>query len=96
MSLNVVVVSEEFPPETGWGGLATYTRYLARGLSRRGHTVTVIAGGETRRTVSVDGIRLIRLPTPTSVRPGSIGRIRSVLGRSRLVAEVIRKLKPDI
>jgi len=96
VSLNVVVVSEEFPPETGWGGLATYSRYLARGLSRRGHTVTVIAGGETRRTVSVDGIRLIRLPTPTSVRPGSIGRIRSVLGRSRLVAEVIRKLKPDI
>ncbi len=39
---HICLISEEFPPETGWGGIATYTHTLAKGLDRLGHKVSVI------------------------------------------------------
>lgn len=41
--LNICLISCEYPPETGFGGIGTYTYNLAQGLSRRGHKVTVIS-----------------------------------------------------
>ncbi|MEW6075197.1 MAG: glycosyltransferase family 4 protein [Candidatus Omnitrophota bacterium] len=43
--LNVCLVSREYPPETGWGGIGRYTYLLAHGLAAAGHTVHVIAQG---------------------------------------------------
>src|SRR5260370_29129889 len=44
-SLNICLISEEYPPETGWGGIGTYTYNLAKGLTDLGHRVHVIARG---------------------------------------------------
>ena len=41
--LNICLVSREYPPETGWGGIGTYTYHLAHGLAEKGHQVHVIA-----------------------------------------------------
>lgn len=41
--LRVCLVSEEFPPETGWGGIGTYAYNLAHGLAALGHRVHVVA-----------------------------------------------------
>ncbi|OHC01215.1 MAG: hypothetical protein A3H23_10030 [Planctomycetes bacterium RIFCSPLOWO2_12_FULL_40_19] len=41
--MNICLVSREYPPETGWGGIGTYTYNLAHGLSEFGHIVHVIA-----------------------------------------------------
>ncbi len=41
--MNICIVSREYPPETGWGGIGTYTYHLAQGLARRGHAVHVVA-----------------------------------------------------
>jgi len=41
--LKIILYSGEFPPENGWGGIATYTYYMALGLSKAGHDVTVVA-----------------------------------------------------
>jgi hypothetical protein len=41
--LNICLVSREYPQETGWGGIGTYTHQLAHGLARNGHNVRVIA-----------------------------------------------------
>lgn len=41
--LNICLVSREYPPETGWGGIGTYTYHLAHGLADRGHNVHVIS-----------------------------------------------------
>ncbi len=41
--LNICLVSREYPPETGWGGIGTYTYHLAHGLSALGHQVHVVA-----------------------------------------------------
>ncbi len=41
---TLCLITEEYPPETGWGGIATYNRNLAQGLADAGHRVVVIAG----------------------------------------------------
>lgn len=41
--MKICLISREYPPETGWGGIGAYTFHLAQGLSGRGHQVHVIA-----------------------------------------------------
>ena len=41
--MNICLVSREYPSETGWGGIGTYTYHLAHGLVNFGHQVHVIA-----------------------------------------------------
>lgn len=41
--LNVCLLSREYPLESGWGGIGTYTYELAHGLAKSGHNVHVIA-----------------------------------------------------
>ena len=42
--MNIGLLSFEYPPETGFGGIGTYTWYHARALARLGHKVHVLAG----------------------------------------------------
>jgi glycogen(starch) synthase len=42
--MKIALLSFEYPPETGFGGIGTYTWYHARALARLGHEVHVIAG----------------------------------------------------
>ena len=42
--MRIGLLSFEFPPETGFGGIGTYTWYQARALAKLGHEVHVIAG----------------------------------------------------
>lgn len=41
--MNICLLSGEYPPETGWGGIGTYTYNLAHGLTKLGHGVYVIS-----------------------------------------------------
>ncbi len=43
-ALRIALLSFEYPPETGLGGIGTYTWYQARALVRLGHQVHVLAG----------------------------------------------------
>jgi glycosyltransferase involved in cell wall biosynthesis len=40
--MNILYISNEYPPETGFGGIGTYTLQSAEGLAKRGHGVHVI------------------------------------------------------
>ncbi|MEO8197001.1 MAG: glycosyltransferase family 4 protein [Thermoanaerobaculia bacterium] len=42
--LRIALLSYEYPPETGLGGIGTYTRTQAQALTRAGHEVHVLAG----------------------------------------------------
>jgi len=42
--MKIGLLSFEYPPETGFGGIGTYTWYQARALARLGHEVHVLAG----------------------------------------------------
>jgi glycosyltransferase involved in cell wall biosynthesis len=42
--MRIAILSYEYPPETGFGGIGTYSYYHARALARLGHSVHVFAG----------------------------------------------------
>src|SRR5688572_19008084 len=41
--MTICLVSQEYPPETGGGGIGTQTYLRARGLAARGHTMHVVS-----------------------------------------------------
>jgi len=63
--MKICLVSFEYPPQTGWGGIGTQTRNKARGLSARGHDVTVISAGFNGASTQRDGGAVVhRIPAP--------------------------------
>ncbi|MBP7866226.1 MAG: glycosyltransferase family 4 protein [Acidobacteria bacterium] len=60
--LHICLVSEEYPPDTGWGGIGTYTYNVARGLALIGHRVEIVAGClDAARDFTEHGIRVRRI-----------------------------------
>jgi glycosyltransferase involved in cell wall biosynthesis len=52
--MRILYISNEYPPETGFGGIGTYTKNAAAGMASLGHDVHVICrsdSGEKRRYV---------------------------------------------
>lgn len=50
MTLRIALVSFEYPPDSGWGGIATYVAQAAALLKARGHEVEVFASSAKRNT----------------------------------------------
>jgi len=88
--LRIALLSYEYPEETGFGGIGTYTWTQARALARRGHAVHVVAGSRSVRTLrgeeAAGGVRLWRRgPEPWAVRAGRwLGRWGLHWSRNRL------------
>jgi len=60
--MNICLVSREYPPETGWGGIGTYTYNLAHGLAGLGHEVHVISyAASDERSYRDEGIYIHRI-----------------------------------
>jgi len=70
--MNVCLLSAEYPPETGWGGIGTYTYELAHGLRELGIQVHVVSASVDGRAAHYDdhGIAVHRVPVApfTSMR----------------------------
>jgi glycosyltransferase involved in cell wall biosynthesis len=62
--MNIIYISSEYPPETGYGGIGTYTKYIAEGMAQQGHTVSVIAQSIDSResVIHQNGVTVYRLP----------------------------------
>jgi len=61
-SLRICILSHEYPPDTGWGGIATFAYHLAHGLVEIGHEVEVITlAKDTPREVVENGLRVHRV-----------------------------------
>jgi glycosyltransferase involved in cell wall biosynthesis len=61
-SVNICLVSTEYPPETAWGGIGTHVYELAHGLKNAGHTVVVIARAIDKASVHDDnGVSVYRV-----------------------------------
>ena len=72
--MRVLLVSQEFPPETGWGGIATYLGVIAPALVRHGAEVHVLSvvEGQVRSDRIVDGVHVHRAPFSV---PRGVGRV---------------------
>lgn len=62
--MRICYISSEYPPETGYGGIGTYTRYIAEGMAERGHSVTVISQSTSSESTycNSQGVHLYRVP----------------------------------
>lgn len=85
-SLRILFVSAEYPPETAWGGIASYLSVLAPALARRGHEVHVLscAPGQVHsdrrdHAIFVHRRRMIRLHGLHLVTPASADRINTTI-----------------
>lgn len=61
--MRIALLSFEYPPETGFGGIGTYAWYQARALAKLGHEVHVLAGATdttTLRSSAHDGLTVFR------------------------------------
>jgi glycosyltransferase involved in cell wall biosynthesis len=60
--MNLLYISNEYPPETGNGGIGTYTKYCAEGMAARGHNVYVICRSESgeRSITTICGVIVYR------------------------------------
>lgn len=60
--MNICFITKEYPPETGWGGIGSYTRDIALLLTKQGHTVVVISQGGQQDTYTNDlGVHVYRV-----------------------------------
>ncbi len=72
--MNVALISLEYPPETAYGGIATYARQAARMLAGRGHLVEVFAGTNgAEKTHCEDGIVVHRIPMQEGLFTANVG-----------------------
>jgi glycogen(starch) synthase len=60
--VRVLFVSQEYPPDTSWGGIGTYVGIIAPELARRGVDVHVLSAveGQSRRERREDGVMVHR------------------------------------
>lgn len=60
--MRICFISREYPPETGFGGIATFVKHLAHGLKELGHEVVVVAlAKEQEKTVNDNGVVVHRV-----------------------------------
>jgi glycogen synthase len=89
-ALRVLLVSREYPPETGGGGIGSYAELMARALVERGHEVHVLScvEGQADEDVMRAGVHLHRRGVSRFLRkirrrfPGTAARIEGGVARS--------------
>jgi len=84
--LRICLISREYPPDTGFGGIATFANHLALGLTALGHEVEVVAlarDGDKAKTVEDTGIRVHRVE-PYEIE-GALGAVALCMPYSRYV-----------
>lgn len=89
--MQVVLLTPEYPPAPGMGGIGTNTATLATGLARLGHRVTVVVSGATSGRSQDAGVEVINvghrwIPIPPA---------QLVVTAARL-ARVVRAQRPDV
>lgn len=82
--LRICLITREYPPETGWGGIATFSRHLAHGLKELGHEVTVVSlSKDIEKTLDDDGITIHRIKQ--EILGSKFGQISTCMPYSRYV-----------
>ncbi len=94
--MRICLVSQEYPPETGGGGIGTQTSLKAKGLSARGHEVHVVAGSRDHesRMYQEGPVTIHRIGQPWLHVPG-YEESTYLMAYSQTVAEKLHELMSD-
>jgi glycosyltransferase involved in cell wall biosynthesis len=82
--MRICLISREYPPDTGWGGIATFARHLAQGLKEIGHEVEVVSLAANEAYVGNDNGIPVHRVTPFSM-PGELASVAMAMPYSRYV-----------
>ena len=99
--MKIAFCSQEYPPETAHGGIATQTHAKAQGLAALGHEVYVISHATTaeRRELRDGAVQVIRIPGFDSTMPIATEPVRWLTYSALVAAEVAalhRKVNLDV
>lgn len=88
--MKLLFVSQEYPPDTAHGGIATQTRAKALGLAARGHEVTVLSAstGADRTAVRDGAVQVVRIPAPDRRLPVRTDGARTIAWSLEVAAAV--------
>ncbi len=72
--MRVLLVSQEMPPETAWGGIGTYADVLSEALVAKGHEVDVLSlvEGQQCSVTRRNGVTIHRFGLPRIAGPGRL------------------------
>ncbi len=96
-SLRICLLSGAYPP-AAYEGVGRHTNLMAKGLFELGHSVHVIARGESEQVTFYDGAYVHRIPTPLTRygRYRSLPQLHHTLNRSHAVHErVVQLMRND-
>jgi glycosyltransferase involved in cell wall biosynthesis len=99
--VRTLIVSQEIPPETDWGGIGTYVDVLSEALAAKGHEVhllSVVHDQPPSRTTR-GGVTVHRFPIPPAHRPGHYlpetwRRLQLAVSVARLVPRL--RIAPEV
>ena len=96
--MRLLLVSQEIPPETGWGGIGTYVDVLSTALASKGvdvHLLSVVDGQRASSSES-GGVTIHRQPLAPLRGAGRLPpEVRRRVSLAITVPRVIRRLKVD-
>src|SRR3989338_3965723 len=108
-AMRVCIVARAYPPRRVHGGIGTYMRNLARGLTAKGHTVHVVTQTEPgqREAIRRDGEIVVHTVHPMAVTlrglwrlerwlPSTIARLRYAARVNQTLQELIREQGIDV
>lgn len=109
--MRICLISREYPPDSGWGGIASYTYQHAHALKQLGHDVEVVAlaGKDSQTDSSVkkieDGITVHRVPSEHTLKDLDMLRIstpfthfvlRNVMALSKTILQAHQEKPFDV
>jgi glycogen(starch) synthase len=88
--VKVLLVSQEVPPETAWGGIGTYVDVLSEALAAKGHEVHALSvvHDQSPSQTTRGGVTVHRFAVPPAHRPGH--HLPEAWRRLQLAASVAR------
>ncbi len=88
--MNILLVSQEFPPETARGGIGSQTLAKAKGLAALGHKVFVISRSidTNRHERTADNICVIRIPGMEAAMPDMTDTVQWITHSVAVAAEI--------
>lgn len=95
--MKILFLSQEYPPETGWGGIGSFVKIIGAALAHRGHDVHVLScvAGQPPSDLLDGSVWVHRRRAVRASMPGRSGRLSTTAQRLDAAASCKRYV-PDL